>query len=179
MRADGLCQDCRPGFLRVLAKFKTGDRTFKAGRDLFLLGEPRDATYYLLSGWACLYKPLADGRQQILHFALPGAVLGFPPARSGMTYSAQALTDATVCVIPHDSLSAMFKRNPEIAMRIAWLVSRDRSLAYEHLSSVGRRSGRQRVAHLLLELFVRSRMQWPATMLKRCISHSRKNTSVI
>jgi CRP-like cAMP-binding protein len=78
-----------------------------------------------------------------------------------MTYSAQALTAATVSIIPRDNLSAMFREHPEIAMRFAWFVSRDRSLAYEHLSSVGRRTGRQRVAHLLLELFVRCRMQWP------------------
>jgi CRP-like cAMP-binding protein len=161
MRADGLCQDCRPEFLRFLGTFKTRDRTLTAGSDLFASGEPSDAIYYLLDGWVCLYKLLQDGRRQILHFALPGAVLGFPPSQGGMSYSAQALTDATVSVIPRNNLSAMFGEYPEVAMRIAWLVSRDRSLAYEHLLSVGRRSGRQRVAHLILELFVRSRMQWP------------------
>jgi CRP-like cAMP-binding protein len=144
-----------------LDKFKAGDRLSKAGSDLFSTGEPSDAIYYLLDGWVHLYKLLQDGRRQILHFALPGAVLGFPPSRGGTPYSAQALTDVTALVIPRDSFSAMIREHPEVAMRIAWLVSRDRSLAYEHLSSVGRRSGRQRVAHLLLELFVRSRMQWP------------------
>jgi CRP-like cAMP-binding protein len=128
---------------------------------LFASGEPSRSIYYLLDGWVCLYKLLPDGRRQILHFALPAAVLGFPPSRDWMSYSAQALTDATVSVIPGNNLTAMFGEYPEVAMRIAWLVSRDRSLAYEHLSSVGRRSGRQRVARLLLELFVRSRMQWP------------------
>ena len=161
MCADGLCQDCRPEFLRLLGKFKTRDRTLTAGSDLFTPGGPSDAIYYLLDGWVCLYKLLQDGRRQILHFALPGAVLGFPPSQGGMSYSAQALTDATVSVIPRNNLIGMFGEYPEFAMRIASLVSRDRSVAYEHLSSIGRRSGRQRVAHLILELFVRSRMQWP------------------
>jgi len=162
MRADGLCQDCRPEFLRILGKFKSRDRTLTAGSDLFAPGKPSAAIYHLLDGWVCLYKLLQEGRRQILHFALSGAVLGFPPSRGGMTYSAQALTDASVSAIPSDRLPIMFAEHPEVAMRIAWLVSRDRSVAYEHLSSVGRRSGRQRVAHLLLELFVRSRMQWPS-----------------
>ena len=161
IRADGLCVDCGPEFLRLLGNFKTGDRTFKTGFDLFSSGESSDAIYYLLDGWVYLYKSLRDGRQQILHFALPGAVLGFPSSRGGTTYSAQALTDVTASVIPRDDFSAMIRAHPEVGMRIALLVSRDRSLAYEHLSSVGRRSGRQRVAYLLLELFVRSRMQWP------------------
>lgn len=144
-----------------MAKFSSGNRTFGAGRDLFVLGEGCDAMYHLLDGWVCLYKLLEDGRRQVLHFALAGAVLGFPPTRRGMTYSAQALTDASVSVIPRDNLWSMFAEHPEVAMRIAWLVSRDRSLAYDRLSSVGRRTGHQRVAHLLLELFLRCRMRWP------------------
>ena len=160
-RADGLCRDCRPEFTRVLALFKSGDRVVAAGRHLFLFGEPSSAIYGLHDGWVCLYKPLLDGRRQILHFALPNSVLGFPPTESGMAYSAQALTDVTVSVIPRNGLSAMFREHPEMAMRIAALVSLDRDLAFDHLSNIGRRTARQRVAHLLLELFVRARMRWP------------------
>src|SRR3546814_10980328 len=45
-------------------------------------------------------------------------------------------------------------------MRLALLTSRDRSLAFSHLTSIGRRSARERVAHLLLELFIRRRAHW-------------------
>ena len=45
-------------------------------------------------------------------------------------------------------------------MQLAGLISQDRGLAYDHLSSIGRRSARERVAYLLLELFIRSRLQW-------------------
>ena len=141
--------------------FKLGDRALKAGDDLFVPGEPSDAIYCLHGGWMCLYKPLQDGRRQILHFALSGAVLGFPPTEGTMTYGCQGLTDAIVSIIPRDNLSAMFREYPEVAMRVATIVSRDRDLAFDHLSDIGRRTARQRVAHLLLELFVRSRMQWP------------------
>src|SRR3546814_10488064 len=40
-------------------------------------------------------------------------------------------------------------------------MSRDRSLTFAHLTSMGRQSARERVAHLLLELFVRCRSRWP------------------
>ena len=46
-------------------------------------------------------------------------------------------------------------------MQLAGLIAQDRSLAYDQLSSIGRGSARERVAHLLLELFVRYRMRWP------------------
>lgn len=48
-------------------------------------------------------------------------------------------------------------------MRLAWLTSRDRSLSYDHVTSIGRQTAVERVAHLLLELFVRYRLQWPGT----------------
>jgi CRP-like cAMP-binding protein len=141
-------------------EYKSADRTFSAGCDLFRFGDRRDAIYKLVDGWVALYSLLENGSQQILQFALPGALLGFAPGRV-MTYGAQALTDATVCVVPYDSLYSMLRKNPEAGMELAWLISRDRCLAYDHLSSVGRQSARERVAHLLLELFIRYRMRWP------------------
>lgn len=148
--------------LRVIAGYRSGNRAIKAGNDLFRPGEPSDAIYALVGGWVFLYSLLEDGRRQILHFALPGAVLGLYPTRVTIaTYGAQALTDAIVSIIPHKDLGRLSKEHPEIGMQLAAIVSHDRNLAYDHLSSIGRRSARQRVARLLLELFVRYRMQWP------------------
>jgi CRP/FNR family transcriptional regulator len=78
-----------------------------------------------------------------------------------MNYSAQALTDAVVCTIPHENLGRLSRDNPEIGMQLAGLIAQDCSLAYDHLSSIGCHSARTRVAYLLLELFVRHRLRWP------------------
>ena len=160
-RIDGLCKDCAPEVLRVMAGYKSGDRLFKAGEDLFRLGERCDEAYHLVDGWVFLYDLLEDGRRQILHFALPGALLGLY-SESVALYGAQALTDAAVGVIPHINLGPLVEEHPGVGLRLAWMVWRERNLAYEHLSSIGRRSARERVARSLLELFVRSRMQWPS-----------------
>jgi CRP-like cAMP-binding protein len=141
-------------------RHKSSNRQFNAGCDLFRLGEKRDAIYGVVNGWVALYTLLEDGSRQILHFALPGAVLAFAPGRV-MTYSAQALTDVVVCVVPYERLYSLLREQPEVGMQLAWVVSRDRSLAYNRLSSVGRHSARKRVAHLILELFIRCRMRWP------------------
>lgn len=154
--------DSSTNVLRVTSRYKSTDRAFKAGCDLFRLGESGEAIYGLVDGWVALYNLLEDGRRQILQFALPGTVLAFAPRRGAvMNYSAQALTDAVVCIVPHDNLRRLSRDCPEIGMQIAGLISQDRSLAYDHLSSIGRRSARERVAHLLLELFMRSRLRWP------------------
>jgi CRP-like cAMP-binding protein len=155
-----------PGYsghaLDVASRYKSADRQVKGGCDLFRLGESGEAIYSLVDGWVALYNLLEDGRRQILQFALPGTVLAFVPARGAvMNYSAQALTDAVVTIVPHKNLGRLARDCPEIGMQLAGLISQDRSLAYDLLSSVGRRSARERVAHLLLELFMRSRMRWP------------------
>ena len=166
-RIDGLCQSCAPETLRVIAGYKSGDREFRAGQDLFSLGDPCDSIYNLVSGWVFRYNLLEDGRRQILDFVLPGAVLGFHPARGAMaTFGAQALTDVVACVIPHKALEPLAMKHPKIGLRLAWLVSRERSLAFDHLTSVGRHSARERVAHLLLELFLRYRAQWPGNRIE-------------
>ena len=157
---DDLYAECAQEMSRTMVKYKAGDRKIDAGCDLFSLGERRNTIFYLVDGWVALYKLHEDGRRQILHFALPGAVLAFFPGQV-MTYSAQALTSAIVSVIPHRNLYSVFRDDPEIGMRLASLVSSDRNLAYDHLFAIGRQSARERVAHLLLELFIRYRMQWP------------------
>jgi CRP/FNR family transcriptional regulator len=145
-----------------ISRYKSGDRIVKAGCDLFSQGQRGDAIYRLVSGWAALYNLTADGRRQILQFSLPGAVLAFLPAPGAMmNYSAQALTDVVVCVIPHVNLARLSDENPEFGMQLASLISQDRGLAYDNLSSMGQHSARERVAHLLLELFIRYRMRWP------------------
>jgi CRP-like cAMP-binding protein len=156
--------ECSPSrVIDLLDEFdrrKSGHRQFSAGCDLFRPGEKRNAIYRLVDGWVALYMLLEDGSRQILHFALPGAVLAFAPGRV-TTYSAQALTDVVVCVVPYERLYALLREQPEAGMQLAWVLSRDRSLAYDRLASVGRHSARERVAHLILELFIRYRMRWP------------------
>jgi CRP/FNR family transcriptional regulator len=158
----GLNPNRATGALYIADRYRSADRQIKAGSDLFSQGERGEAIYSLTDGWVALYKLLEDGRRQILQFSLPGAVLAFMPSRSAvMNYSAQALTNAIVQVVPYDNLARLSRDNPEIGMQLAGMISRDRSLAYEHLSSIGRTSARERVASLLLELFIRSRLHWP------------------
>ena len=166
-RRDGLCAGLNTETLRTVADHKSGDRRLHAGQDLFGLGEECSAIYSLVDGWMFRYMLFEDGRRQILDFALPGSLLGFHCAQGAMTtFGVAALTEAVVCVIPHKAVEALSTKHPEIALRLAWLIARDRSLAFDHLASVGRHSARERVAHLLLELFIRCRSQWPETRVE-------------
>ncbi len=158
MRNDTLCAPLSDGEIAVVEHFKSGNRMLSAGVDLYSQGEVCSDLFTLLDGWVFLYQILADGRRQILDFALPGAFLGFQPdLDSPASHSAGCLTDVAVCVFPRENLFGLFRSHPELALRMAWITARDGALAREHLTNVGRRSARERVAHLLLELFHRVR----------------------
>ena len=146
----------------MIDRYVSTDRSVKAGCDLFRVGDKGDAIYKFVHGWVALYNLQEDGRRQILQFVFPGAVLAFVPARDGvMNCSAQALTDTVVCITSHEKLNRISRDNPEIGMRLAGLISQDRGRAFDQLSMLGRCTARERVAYLLLELFVRSLMRWP------------------
>ena len=145
--------------LRVIRNYETGESVFRAGQDLFQPGAETSVVYILLNGWAFFYGLIKDGHRQIVHFAMPGGVLGFlqtPGTRT--TFGVQALTDVTVSVIPQPSLSQLSETHPEVGLQLARFASADLDLAFEHLTSVGRQSARERVARLLLQLFMR---HWP------------------
>ena len=158
MRNEALCAPLSDGEIAIVEHFKSGNRTLPAGVDLYSQDEFCGELFTLLDGWVCLYQILEDGRRQIFDFALPGAFLGFQPdLDAAADHSAYCLTDIAVCVFPRENLFDLFRAHPELALRMAWITARDGALAREHLTNVGRRSARERVAHLLLELFYRVR----------------------
>lgn len=148
-----------PAILRVLSAYRSADRDLKAGEHLFTVGEPCEAIHVLVRGWAYVFSPLADGRQIIFQFGLPGTLIGFhPEPNATAACSARALTDSTVHVVSYEQLSRLFRDNPDMAVRLTALLSQDRKLAFDRLTSTCRHSARRRVSQLLLELALHG---WP------------------
>lgn len=157
-----ICQPVVERDLDVVERFKSGERTVPTGTDLYSEGEPWHELYTVLSGWLYYYKLLEDGRRQITKIVLPGDFVGFQPDLSGrLDHSAQTLTEVRLCVFPRDNFLKLCKAHPELALRLAWMVARDVESAVEGLTSIGRRSARERVAHFLLGLYYRVRLHDP------------------
>ncbi len=131
------------------------------GHDLFSQGEPCRHVFMILEGWVCLYELLEDGRRQILHFALPGDMVGFRPDSRTLPFGAQALNQVRLCAIPRLRLIEAARTNPDLAFRIVGMLYDDGAEAYERLTSIGRKTALERVATLLLELFFRLRRRIP------------------
>lgn len=123
---------------------------------LYHEGQKADFAFTLFAGWVVLYKSLDNGKRQILRFALPGDFLGFQPNLEGpMSHSAQALTTATLCAFPRNKLQSMFSERAELGTRMAQMNAQYMALCQHHLLGTGRKSAKERIAFLLIELFHR------------------------
>lgn len=136
-------------------------RTLRAGESLYFQGDEARNIYLLHDGWAFRHQSLEDGRRQILDFGLPGAVFGFPGSGT-LTHSVEALTHCTFSVFSRDKMFDLLTRVPALGLRFMEIMASAEARAFEHLTSVGRRTARERVANLLMELLLRARRATPA-----------------
>lgn len=128
---------------------------------IFQEGETHDFVYTLFSGWGILYKTVSNnGKRQILRFLLPGDLIGYQTNASGViSHSAGTITQSVLCAFPRAKLNPMLKENPELAIRLVNMESRDMSLCQNHLMAAGRKTAKESIAFLLMELFYRVQYQ--------------------
>ena len=144
--------------LLTVREVRKGQEHLRPGSLILREGAHTEHGHTLFDGWVMRYKTLEDGRRQIIGFALPGDFLGFHPYSTTVsTYSAETLTPVTLCTFPLEGLLNMLAEYPELSRQFGWLCKREENLAIEHMTSIGRRPARERIAHLLLELDYRVR----------------------
>ena len=131
-------------------------RTIGKNCSLIDQGEDREVVGVLLSGWAFRYQTLPDGKRQILDFIFAGSLVGFG---SGATYSygVEMVTSCTVATLPHGQFRRLLATCPTLAMQVVERVSDSEMRAHEHMTCLGRRSARERIAALIVELTCRAR----------------------
>jgi CRP-like cAMP-binding protein len=143
--------------LAFVRQFKVDELRVDAGASFLREGSRSEQIYTVLSGWAFRYKMLADGRRQILNYALPADMVGLQGAlMHEMEHSVEALTPLTLCVFPRSKLYDLYSRFPSLAFDITWLAAREEQLIDENLVNLGRRTALERTAYLLLHLFARA-----------------------
>jgi CRP/FNR family transcriptional regulator, anaerobic regulatory protein len=148
--------------LAAIADLEAGARVVPAATDLYRQGEVCSTCFVVLSGWIALSALLDDGSCQILDFALPGAVLGFQSAAPApMYHSARSLSITRVFAFPRSQLDTIIENNPRLALLLCRQITSDEARAHDHLANLGLRGARERIAHLLLEIYVRLRHRLP------------------
>jgi CRP-like cAMP-binding protein len=136
------------------------DYEIRRGFDLVSPGEHKEEGYVVLDGWAARYKSLPDGRRQILSFLAPGDILGlFAVVSPYATTGVVCISNVTVAHFQPSAMIELLGGAPRLGAALAWVAAREQEILGEHLVSVGRRTARERVAHLFLELWARLRVR--------------------
>lgn len=153
VRGQTVCGALYDKRLTVLRKLKRADRVLPAGSQLYRPGENCGELYTLQDGWIGLYRILPSGRRQILDFALPGQFFGYQEnLTTAMLHGAECLTDVSVCVYSRRDFLRQLDSRPELAVRLTAIAARDIARLHDHITNVGARSARGRIANLLMEL---------------------------
>lgn len=141
---------------RALLRAVTAERRLVApASDLIRQGEPTDAAFVVLDGFACRYKLRKTGMRQITAYLVPGDICGLGAAALAWSdHAVGTLAPCRVARIGPEMIGPLLER-PSIAaaLRLSRLV--EAAIAREWLVSIGRRSAPERLAHLFCELLVR------------------------
>jgi CRP-like cAMP-binding protein len=130
--------------------------TVEAQRDIVHEGDPATQCCVVLDGWICCYHLLAEGRRQILSIHVPGDLpdlqcLYLPRP----DFDIAAITRATVAFVPHAILRELADGSPAIAAALWRETLIGAAIHRAWITSLGRRDARQRLAHLICELYLR------------------------
>ena len=142
-----------PQHFQDIANLPHRIETRLAGEELVVEGEIVDYVFVIEAGWAIRFRMLDDGRRQILNFMLPGDcfdLMSLNKARSD--HSVSAASNVTLRRIRADDFLQMISHKPQLATSFWWTAIQEEAILREQIIRVGRRSARERVGHLILEL---------------------------
>lgn len=145
-----------PEETRVLRDSIADIREIGAGRTIVRAGVTLSESILLFQGIVARYKDLADGQRQIMELHVAGDFVdlhGFLLKR--LEHHVGALTPVRIATFPHDRLRRITEDHPHLARMLWFSTLIDSSIHREHILSIGRRSARSRIAHLLCELYLR------------------------
>lgn len=129
---------------------------FPPRRDLIREGDRPNVVFVVLDGWAFRYKVLRSGSRQVMAFLMPGDACDLNVAMlAEMDHSIGTVTHVQVAMIERVTIEQLLTTRPRItrAMYVAQLVDQGTLRAW--IVRLGRSNSLERVAHLLLELYIR------------------------
>lgn len=126
------------------------------GQDIISEGEEPRTVNLLISGWACRYKMMEDGRRQILAFFVPGDLADLHVyILNAIDHSIAAITPVKYARLAPKEFEEISDAHPRLLRALWWESLVTDSIQREWLVSVGQRDALESVAHLACELFLR------------------------
>jgi CRP/FNR family transcriptional regulator, anaerobic regulatory protein len=116
---------------------------------LFLAGDKARFVYTVTSGAIRLQRDLADGRRQVIGFAMPGDFIGLS-LDEDYHFSADALVHTSLCRFDRDEFTDLSRQKKSLLQRLHLAATHELTIAQDHMVVLGRRRAEERVAAFLL-----------------------------
>jgi CRP-like cAMP-binding protein len=140
----------------ALARATRNIRFIDARKDLVSEGHKARFVHLVLDGWAGRYKQLPDGKRQIVSLFVPGDFCDVNVhILKAMDHSIAAITRLKVAMITPEEMDALTAERPRITQALWWHELVTAAVQLEWTLNVGQRSAYERLAHLLIELYLR------------------------
>lgn len=132
------------------------EQQVRANQDIVRLGELVDHACLVVEGLVGRFGQAASGERQIIALHIPGDMADLHSVVGPRVVTPlQALTRSTILRIPHEALRQTASSYPAIAQALWRDCMVDTGIIAQWLLSIGRRSARARLAHLICEMGVR------------------------
>ena len=139
-----------------LSKLKAAahEQKLAKGATLFHEGRIPQSVYFVLSGKLKLYTTDQQGREQIVHLASNGDLMGYRAVLGGDSFScsASALEDSVVLVVPKATFLNVLDSDPDFSFAVIRLLTQELRDAEHHLAGLARKPVRERIGEVLLVL---------------------------
>jgi CRP/FNR family transcriptional regulator, anaerobic regulatory protein len=145
--------DLEEGELDRFDEIATVRRRIARGATLYRSGDSFDALYAVRSGAFKTVGISGHGDEKITGFHLPGEILGLDAIHGDRhRFSAVALEDSEICVIPFAQLEQMAQSIPALQHQLLRVLSRDIARDQGLMLLLGSMTAEQRLAAFLLRL---------------------------
>lgn len=119
------------------------------GQTVFSEGDQAESVYEVVRGMLRLYKLLPDGRRQITGFLSAGHLLGLVHDELYL-YTAEAITEVTLCRYPRTRFDRLVDEVPGFARRLLAVTSDELRAAQDQMLLLGRKTATEKIASFLL-----------------------------
>lgn len=132
----------------------TISRRYKKGEMVYLQGEREKKLYVIHKGSVKISRISSSGKEQVIRILGPGEFMGELSLFNDEpnTNNAEAIDDATVCIIDGDKLKNLMAKYPTIAFKVLEELSSRLKRAENLIENLGVKDVESRIAEILLEL---------------------------
>jgi CRP-like cAMP-binding protein len=118
------------------------EERFRAGANIVVEGETPRSAFVLTRGMAYRFRPMPDGRRQILTILIPGDFFDLHG----------------IAAIGREAVIGIIANHPRIGAALWWSAMQEEAMLRERIVALGRRTARGRVAYFLCELVWRQQV---------------------